>query len=302
MTSIIGSCPKVEKKDFSLGADPEFAFIDDVGGVIRADSLITDNEYSSIFGLDGCRRVAELRPKPANEPVQVVNNIRSALLSRRESDPLAYGPIWQAGSYAGKEPIGGHIHFGTLKAKINYDPYHLISCLDAYLGCTAILLETPDQAKSRRRSYGGLGDYRDQPHGIEYRAISSWLTSPYIALGILSLAKAIAWESIYNKLGERIRPYTYTRSQAEDFRLAKYNELRKVFLAESWPDIQKFELYKSYKGPIDLIHLLIVKGRNWFPGTDMKAAWGISKVKINPMPKVKLYDIWSGVTPMERDS
>ena len=224
-----------------LGADPEFGFLDTHGHSISASEVVQDEKHETTFGLDGSNEVAEIRPAPSANPFTVVANIGRALRQGAAEHTGTTGYVWKAGSSVDGSPIGGHIHFGTKALKGGYDLTQCLATLDRYLAQTLILLEDPEEARERRDqgSYGRLNDHRDQKHGFEYRAPSSWLTSPYIASGVLCLAKAVVWETIYNKLGTTHEVMLDQRAYEE----ANFGPIRRQFEAIICPDIQKFELY-----------------------------------------------------------
>lgn len=282
------------KKDFKLGADPELGFIEKTGKLINACDIVKDPGHEDQFGLDGANAVAEIRPTPNTDPIKVVANIKKVMSEAAKSNPDLEACEWKAGSSVDNHPIGGHIHFGLKKIKRTYNVQEILDSLDRYLAQTLVLLEDPTEAKQRRinNSYGGLSDYRDQPWGIEYRTPGSWLTSPYIAAGVLSLAKATVWESLYNGLGS----HKDVEIDYDNFEEAELPPIRKQFEEVIWRDIQKFELYTKYQKSIDLLQTLISKKKNWFPTGGMKAAWAIgNKFKLEPIKPTTLKDIWAGV-------
>lgn len=274
------------KVDFTLGADPEFGLLDQRGNRVDAH-CIRDNNLNEAFGRDGSGAVAELRPCPAKDPFELVANIRSILQDGAATGAAIYQ--WKAGSSIKGEPIGGHIHFG-LKNVVDFNQTKLLRALDVYLGQTVLLLEDPNEARERRQGhdYGFPSDVREQPWGPEYRALSSWLTSPYIAAGVLCLAKTVAWEAIYGEAGA-------TRASVDEdaFLGANIPKIRKVF-AQTWQDIKRFELYPRYRDAINFLAGLIRQKRNWFPSCEMKRAWGLQKVRVKPSLPHLFYDqVWS---------
>lgn len=285
-----------EKSDFKVGADPEFGFIDANKHCVNAESVIDGDKFEAQFGVDGCGRVAEIRPTAAKNPLSVVRNIRNTMLAGLEENPDTQTYNWKAGSIVDGEPIGGHIHFGTRGLMKGLTVDNFLPSLDRYVAYPLLLLEDPDEASERRRDhdYGGLSDFRPQNHGFEYRTPASWLTSPYIAGGVLCLAKAVVWEILYNKLHSR----KSVETDPEEFDSADLKAVRKKYEKVIWNDIRKFELYKQYKEPIDLLNTLISKQRNWFPSCGMKTAWGIGSPVISSgtMKKTTLNSIWEDVT------
>lgn len=69
---------------------------------------------------------------------------------------------------------GFHIHIGydNLSADTNIA---LVRAMDLYLGVPATLIEPENQRKAV--GYGVAGNYRNQPHGVEYRTLSSYFAS-----------------------------------------------------------------------------------------------------------------------------
>lgn len=58
------------------------------------------------------------------------------------------------------------------------NPYPIIPLLDLFVGIPSVLIDRDEGAKERRKQYGKAGDFRYQPHGIEYRTLSNfWLYS-----------------------------------------------------------------------------------------------------------------------------
>src|SRR5438046_992295 len=166
--------------DFTLGADPEFACINKKGEVIRAGEVIS-NAQNQQFGADGNGITFEVRPDPSPDPIKVVTNLRDIFQNQVTEKPSFLKWEWLAGSFQKSYPLGGHIHFGIKEDKIH--PVTACEILSQYLGAIALLIEDPQQAKDRRGrgGYGGFSDHRVQTHGFEYRTLSSWLVSPYIA-------------------------------------------------------------------------------------------------------------------------
>ncbi len=180
-----------QKKEVTLGADPEFILINsDTGKMIPA------SQFLPRFGTVGCdsvripnrqqRPIGELRPEPSPSPLVLADNIRKTLLQAVKL--LPYNNIkWIAGSQPSNYPIGGHIHFSNIQVSSK-----LLRALDNYLAIPVFLMEDTKNATMRRTKYGLLSDYRIKEYGFEYRTTSSWLVTPEISRGVLCLAKLIA--------------------------------------------------------------------------------------------------------------
>ena len=176
----------------SLGCDPEFGLIRN-GGIVSASSVISGTE----FGVDGCGRVAELRPNYAWTAKDLVNNIREVLRYGYKNTAAIRDCVWKAGGMACDEPIGGHIHFGCAALKKNDVATKFAGALNKTLAVLCLMVEDQEEALNRRigTSYGQVDSgepYRAQSHGVEYRVLGSWLTAPDEALAILSLAHLIS--------------------------------------------------------------------------------------------------------------
>jgi len=303
-----------------IGADPEFSFQNSDGELVEASNVMS--RVRSCFGLDGCDSIAELRPAPDFNPSQVVKTIYTDLRRGYMENPDIRDLYWKAGSIAEVSEgysTGGHIHFGLRGAvrglcRSNEDYYReLTRFLDTYLGQVGRLLEDPREAEARfgEGEYGHLGDYRSNAHGMEYRVLGSWLSSPRIAEGVLCLAQTVAYQHLWEKKHKikrdisKIAPaHEYSDGDGDgdcicetddaaencdgdcnpppstppEFRTAmrlhrkRFPELRK--------QIRTFKLYKKHKNAIEFLFTLIEKRKTWFPGknVDMKAAWGITSI------------------------
>jgi len=84
-------------------------------------------------------------------------------------------------------------------AKALQDIKRIIPLLDIVVGNTSVLLDR--KGKHRRKIYGKAGDYRLQPHGIEYRTLSNFWLKNYI---LLSLIFGLARQA-YLMLADEIR-------------------------------------------------------------------------------------------------
>jgi len=308
-------------KTFLIGCDPEFGILNGNENIYSENFLSFDDR----MGADGGGVVAELRPKPSKDIKVLVKNIKDLLQQGCDNDISHFE--WKAGNWAGGEPIGGHIHLGikglipkpveeTLVETITsqnttvgttdivLDDYNeddefyienstsykdLIRCLDWYLSCPVALIDLRDEAISRIRArYGNLGDTRYPKHGIEYRALGSWLSSPKIAKAILALTKVITYEYLNHDLKvPNINFYSYQT----DFLNRNHNKLRVIY-KEVAPRIKKCALYPEYAKDIKVIEQLIKTHGNWFSfGKDMRFNWNL---KIKPLVQTPIERIWVG--------
>ncbi|NVM56950.1 MAG: hypothetical protein HWN51_02355 [Desulfobacterales bacterium] len=245
----------------TIGADPEFGLLEYGKKFRPACNFIPSKEQPKNFGCDGFSAIAELRPLPAHDPLRLVDNIRTAL---REGARHGWIPLkneWRAGSMVGNQPIGGHIHFGVKKTD------ELIKSLDTYLAHTLALIENPEKARYRHQRFGGLGAVHEQPHGFEYRPPSSWLVSPEISAGILSLAFVVVNEALEGKLhnGHSLENVEFTH--------LNYDYLRDIHEGAK-KEIVKLAGYKKYQPYIDYIYSLIRRRQTWNETADIRQTWG----------------------------
>lgn len=94
------------RKNITIGADPEFAFIDpQKNGIVPAFDVVSGGT-SAKLGTDGASSTAEIRPDAHIDPLIVVEDIKH-LLQRLKNVPY----LVRAGNFP-FVPTGGHIHFG----------------------------------------------------------------------------------------------------------------------------------------------------------------------------------------------
>ncbi len=267
-------------KDFTIGADPEFCCIDSNNRRVTAEEL-----YSNGFGADGSTYSFEARPEPSKDPLAVVRSIREILVSHLIANPKFHNYKWIAGSCVPAKdiPIGGHIHFGTFDCNAVYATEYL----SEYVGAISLLLENKSEAIKRRQfhGYGAKDDVRNQDYGFEYRTPASWLTSPYIASGILCLAKIVLFQFI-NKENNTLIPKRFT---FDDFYHHKIDNFRK-HLPNIFQEIRSMILYPKYAAHIEILLKLVEENKSWYPNMDMKQAWGL--VDLGKKNKISLSSIW----------
>ncbi len=199
-------------EDTVVGGDPEFMLFNEDGNIMYA-ARINKLSHSDALGSDG--PLAELRPDPAIEVEDFVNNIQNILTDHPNIaliDPYEWvggchysGPA--SGQLPGEErewPVGGHIHLGTpanLAQKIssfgtNYSRA-VYACLqrilDDYVAIPMMKLDGKKNGMKRRKSYGYFGDHKTDHSRLEYRTLSGeWLTHPELARIVIGTVKAIA--------------------------------------------------------------------------------------------------------------
>jgi len=270
--------------DFTIGADPEFACVQGRSIIAACDYL--DDNADSDFGSDGNDITFELRPSPSKNPIQIVNNIRDIFVRQVIKQPEFLKFKWVAGSWHKGYPFGGHVHFGLSNNQIRHTD--AVEFLDHYVGSCCLLIEKQSDAKKRRSdSYGHMGDMRVQDWGFEYRPMSSWLSSPYVAAAMLCLSKTVMYEVMNNS---KFQWHQFV--VADDFPKCNQDRLIKQFPA-IWDDITKMHLYQTYKPYIDLIYYLVKNKLTWLNANDMKDCWGVVDMKRCIGEKVGVDFLWS---------
>ena len=261
--------------EFKLGADPELGIIIN-GRMTRADRVVqTWNAGRNQFGLDGAAVVAEIRPAPAIEPSEFVENIRRCLrLGAEHLWPQHPRLRFKAGSMAANWPIGGHIHIGCA-AIVNchslMGPLSLV--LDTFLAPITLLLDDPRESTRRRgrSGYGKLGDHREQPWGMEYRTPGSWITSPAVSMGIMSLVRILTHDFFEHGVSHDV-----IAAVPDAHKFAEYDAPYFTGKLVSIHDgIQKMSLYPRYTKEVEFLFALIQNHCSWFPGQPMLPAWGL---------------------------
>ena len=178
--------------DFTIGCDCELVISENNRILVSSDYV----ETTDAFGADGDGTVFEIRPGYSKCPLELVRKINKTMKNFLDKNSSFSSLKWEAGSIALGRSIGGHIHFGTS---------NLLSrevsgfFLGNYLAPIYYLIENKNKIIERNNiGYGLFNDTRPQSHGFEYRALGSWITSPYVSSAILCLAKAIISECLNN--------------------------------------------------------------------------------------------------------
>ena len=163
---------------YKIGADPEFQLYRN-GDMVRASTFFGHDALTASLGTDGATHTAELRVQ-AGSYYQITAEI-SRLIG--EAQKRSRGCEAYAGSGV-SQPTGGHIHFSGIPADEQF-----IALLEKFI-------TVPLNSVSDRRARSGYGrrrgDWRQQPHGWEFRSPLSWLSTPTLANGVLAIAWVLA--------------------------------------------------------------------------------------------------------------
>lgn len=271
LVEIYNSDEIVQSRVIKLGADPEFMLFN-----AKSGKMISASEFfprDGIVGTDNIRipnrqqrPIAEIRPKPNECPLDLIENIKQALESANRLAPYK-NVKWVAGSQPmNNYSIGGHIHFSKISIS-----GALLRALDNYLGILIFLIEEPTTAAKRRKKYGFLGDYRLKEHGgFEYRTLGSWLVSQKIATAVLCLAKLIV--SRYPYLPKN---FLNTLEAQRAFYSGDQEYFLKYFYS-LWENIKEVDMYSIYADELKVIHEMIVSRSHWDEKSDFRKSWNIN--------------------------
>lgn len=250
------------------------------------------------IGCDGQSALGELRPKHGNDPIEHFNEILK--LIEELSDLLSPEIVCykedlqiKAGAYQGDKEfetfqLGGHIHLGCNKyIKVLYWGEYL----SFFCGIPLTLITDNEKkfygnvserdVRHKEGQYGVYGTYRTKDYGIEFRMPSSWLVSPQVTIGALSLAYVVGnefinhlknateliWEKIFNDKYE-IKTYNYIHWYNNQNWVLLQGEFEPIKL-----EIQQMELYPKYKEYIDYILDMIDNNETWHSEGDILPRW-----------------------------
>ena len=175
-----------------IGADPEFELQNSQGQFIDACQHLPTQRYAKV-GCDGLCSTGELRPT-AGKPRSVASSLAMAMNKLDKILPLNVDAIAGSGKNVA---LGGHIHFSGLGY---HPPQALLQAFDKFI--TTPLNEISDHRNRSNRGYGQLSEWRQQPHGWEYRSPASWISHPWIAQGVIWVAWELARAYNEGKLDE----------------------------------------------------------------------------------------------------
>lgn len=253
-----------------LGADPEFILRNR-----RTGRTVSAARFFSRWGVVGLDRVyfrrngvnfyplAEVRPPPSPDPLQLVENLRRAI-AWAAGAVRGYNIKFEAGGTArSRFTLGGHIHFSNVRLTTD-----LLIALDNYLALPVLFLENPVSCRLRRPRYGYLGDWRPQPHGgFEYRTPGSWLVSPQYAAAVLCLAKAVVQD--YPLLRRNV--LVSATNQRAFYKADK--ELLRPYFWSLWKDLHASPVFREFQEHIEIIYHMVSDELRWNERADFKRRW-----------------------------
>lgn len=266
-----------------LGMDPEFILYDPIRakvvsaskflpreGIVGCDAVWIRGEHTELdahFDATASQPIyplVELRPDPRTEPRELIIQLMRAMhiAAARIPDRTLK---WLAGGMPHPGlAIGGHIHFSGMWLNAEF-----LRVLDNYLALPLAIIEANSSIR-RRPKYGILGDFRVQPHtGFEYRTLPSWLVSPVITKGVISLAQLLAMN--YRQLPKR--PTLNDQIQQAFYK----GDTKK--LSEVFPQLDdEFVQLPGYKESANYIEPLLNRIRHqitWDEQADIRRMWKI---------------------------
>jgi hypothetical protein len=201
-----------------VGADPEFVLVNEDDKVQNAGHILN---HGGELGCDGA--MAEIRPKPAIEVDDFVENIRRIFSNHPDIEHIrpykwigccVYDGFTYNDHHEEDRPInlsvGGHLHFGTpaklsglleefmnkshnLRRNYGYFLFGTLNkILDELVAVPMVKVEGKEPTISRRGRYGKYGTYRTEHGRLEYRTPGGeWLTHPALARMFIGSAKAV---------------------------------------------------------------------------------------------------------------
>lgn len=254
-------------KECVLGADVECVLRHTSGKYDLASRYFSKKGkigYDAIW-LRGNRNkhpLVEFRPAPSKNPkdiyTQLYRSLKAAVAKVNNSKI-----VWLAGGKPLKGyPIGGHIHFSQVHLDAS-----LLRALDNYITLPLSLMESKESL-SRRPKYGFLGDYREQFHGgFEYRTPPSWMVTPEITRGVLSIAKVVAND--YKTLNWLpLNSYEVQKEFYQGNREALYPTASAIL-----DQLKGCPSYKNEQKDIDSFFKLLDKRFVWNEYQDIRKAW-----------------------------
>ena len=271
----------------TIGTDPELVILNRDGVPINVADYASRTAH---FGADGHIYLAELRPGPGVTPLDLCNNVRATLQMAGELG--AAGLSWYAGPWIADKPMGGHIHFGTpLTDEIQ-------RTLDTFGSFILPFIEPADQARIRRttrfrshtgwiadRPYGLVGDFREKPHGFEWRTPSSFIVNPGMTLAMFALAKALVYEELVQgpcavaNLSPKI--LNKVSVDPEDIHQAKRESLE-PYLPVWWQVINSLTYFsrghegRNLNGVLQYLRNTVIPRGGFNTVHDLKKVWKIS--------------------------
>lgn len=212
----------------SFGADPEGFFENEKGAIIGSELVIPEElpVGNGTVVRDGVQLEIHVRPAASRKVFienlsstmmglnQFINGQKDVKMSFKSVIKMSKGQMnklsdksrllgcapslnaYDESAELGVNPAtymrrsaGGHVHLGVNERLKGAAPFIVKTC-DALLGNQSVLIDRESLQAIRRRVYGRAGEYRIQPHGLEYRTLDNfWLKSVPLANFVLAMAR-----------------------------------------------------------------------------------------------------------------
>jgi len=245
------------------------------------------------LGCDGQSALGEMRPKFGNDPIEHFNEIlklMKKLSEALEAEIVCYEEDLsvKAGTIQGNYQLGGHIHIGYKElfeqplGRVKLVATYLPEMLSIYVGIPLTLIEKEDEATRRHTSYGKVGASEGKDYGLEFRMPSSWLVSPEITIGALSLAYVVSEEYISALIkGQKTEAVKYYFDNVDKLVFSyetylKQGTLKEYMLLKTkniYENIKTMRLYPEYAEYIDYIFDMIENNETWNSDGDILTEW-----------------------------
>ena len=251
------------------GCDPELLLWESEvysrGGMQWAENREMGLETDGVFGVDGARAAAELRPKPCDTVEGIVTMIGATLKLGMESGAGKFA--WSGGTGKSFHPIGGHMHL-SLEGVTGLSARQFARLLDTYVGIPMLALE-PGRGRRQRRDegYGMWSDYReaDWGYGIEYRTTASWLVSPVITRMAFALAAMVMEHPNPGSIQQLVS--LENQQHMNDTPWLKRQARKCIREMRTWPDYLQFRNY------IEPWHIYDQVLGTWVEERDIRQTW-----------------------------
>jgi len=304
--------------EFTFGTDPEFMVSrwDDLQSAIsllpRKEAALSRN--GSKFYYDNV--LAEIAVKPSKNRAEATENICKALqnlskilkparftiqasakypikqLNDKDARIAGCNPEWDAYtlrcilppdeviSKTAFRTAGGHIHIGAKDFSDSINALNAIRMMDLFIAIPALLMDTDETSKDRRKVYGHAGSHRGTDYGFEYRTLGNfWLSSPNhvnLIYDLTSFVLDFVKEEMHKKFWSFDESLLQKGDPCKAFKCTGYDVklLCKCINTCDKKQAEKFMLIVQNYLPDNLVQEIEKLSSNPLP--DPYEAWGIS--------------------------
>ena len=276
--------PTIKRKfNFKIGADPEFVLtmqgrkvdarqtmelmLKGKTNFKRSNSdMGFDVDPFGNIGWDGASSTAEIRPKAADSPQEVSNNLGGMF-----KEFIKHIKICDMSTISEFSSVGGHIHLEIPKGeKWSNEKNNNIHRRLASFYLPILIAENKTNLNLRlKQGYGSLKDHRIENHfkyedgtpgyTLEFRCPSAeWLTTPKLATATMAYM-AVVYNEIINhpKSFTKFNDIVYKSDKQGDalqtLAIMEFNLLTDSILNKAKKYVRTFEMYPDYKEEIEYI-------------------------------------------------